>query len=236
MLRRKYLFALLIGLIGLVSVLSILWQVLVNVSEVPGSGSLPPLVLTLAWNGESFEVPPPAVLPDCAVRDLRYQFYRWPGRWLGFEGTITLEARDRQRRKYVAKVNMNFTEHYTRRRRGVIIETIRTAVYRPDGTLEVDATSYSLDDAPETWTTYRADGKTKQSTVRVSDEFSPGSTYVESIVFYDPDGKPVRQYQGNPHALIFVECELGQGAYPIRQINGSYDLLRARPEDLKPAE
>jgi len=231
MISRKLFLWFVVGGAALFSVVFLTWYGMVAATETPGSGKLPPLVLTIGWNGETFEVPPPPRLPHSAVNNLEYQYYRWPGRWLHVGTTLDLAAKDSDGRRYQASVNTNFVLPARR------VDPVRwLRVYRPDGTLEAEASEFLVDEEiPMAWVGYAPDGVTKKIKVRLGHSSPPIIVHVREIVFYDEDGDPVRRYHANRYGVIDSEDELDREGKRVRRLNGSNDLNDARPEDIPKA-
>jgi hypothetical protein len=158
--------------------------------------ALPNLHLKLGWNNQSYDVPPPAMLPD-AMRQSR-EFRDWES--VGDARTLAWNAPDGSR--YVADCVGRVRDAASNRISPLIPHLSR---FRPDGTLEI-ATNNSVGLAPADWTLFAPDGKTK--VLRVTNRLNglPGTPFIQYVEFYTPDGTAVaRKYQANSLGVVYLE-------------------------------
>lgn len=159
------------------------------------AATLPKLHLTLGWNNQTYDVPPPAMLPD-AMRQTR-EFRQWET--VGDVRTLTWLAGDGTR--YDAECMGMVIDAVSKQRTPMIQRISR---YRPDGTLEI-ATDNSTGLQPAEWTLFAADGKTKLLGVTNRLNGLPGTPFIQYVSFYNPDGTTARKYQANSMGVVYLE-------------------------------
>ena len=172
---------------------------------------LPRLDLMLAWNGERFDVPPPAFVPD--VPQARRVIHEWRKkgdvRQLRFSDatgtTYVIDAMFRGQAR-----DGGWRDHIQRVQR-----------FRADGTLAV-STRFSTDGQPENWDVFAEDGKQIQMRVHNRTFGLPGVPFVQEITFFDTNNVPVRRYVANASGLIYIEWPLNpSGNIAGQQLRGS---------------
>jgi RNA polymerase sigma factor (sigma-70 family) len=159
------------------------------------AAKLPNLHLTLAWNNQPYDVPPPALLPD-AMRQSR-EFRDWES--VGDARTLSWSASDGTR--YVADCMGMVIDPETKQRTPMIPHVSR---FRPDGTLE-SSTNITTGLQPVEWTLFAADGKTKLLGVTNRTNGLPGTPFIQYVSFYNPDGTTARKYQANSLGMVYLE-------------------------------
>ncbi len=159
------------------------------------AATLPNLHLTLGWNNQTYDVPPPAMLPD-AMRQTR-EFRRWEV--VGDVRTLTWTAGDGTR--FVADCMGMVIDGATGQRTPMIPKVSR---FRADGTLE-NSTNNSVGLQPSEWTLYAADGTTKVLGVTNRLNGLPGTPFIQYVSFYNPDGTTARKYQANSLGVVYLE-------------------------------
>jgi hypothetical protein len=171
----------------------------------------PKLTLTLAWNGEAYDVPPPATLTPEMRRTKQY------AQWWRIGNVCNLEFTDAQGRRTVAQMIGRGRE-----RDGEIRPIIPAASrYRPDGTLEVHTMNVPTG-PPTGWTVFAADGKTKAA--EVHNEVVPGRTaFIDKVTFYDAGGVKSREYVVNEYGVVYLE-RVFKPSGEIERTNGSKEL------------
>jgi hypothetical protein len=158
------------------------------------SDALPNLKLKLAWNGQTYDVPPPAVVPPEMRATKRY------AQWWRTGDIRNLEWTDAEGRRYVAEAWARGTDEH-----GVTQPIIPfVSRFRPDGTLEVK-TEQMPGLVPTTWTHYAADGKTKLVEVQNRTSGIEGVPFIQYVTFFDPAGVKTRRYQANRYGVAYLE-------------------------------
>lgn len=185
----------------------VLWAIvatsgLTGCSSIRRTGAPPPLppantsrmALTLAWNGERYEVPAPATMPPGMQDSHAYR------RWWTIGNVKSLEWTDPAGCRYVAQAWCKVIDADGRTKPAIPY----ISRYRPDGTLEVQ-TTYNAPGGPAQWTIYAADGRTKAVEVVNRTRGLPGTPFIQYITFYDASGVKTRQYQANQHGVVYIE-------------------------------
>jgi hypothetical protein len=175
------------------------------------SDTPPKLSLTLAWNGQSYDVPPPAAVTPEMRRTKEY------AKWWSIGDIRNLDFTDAQGRRTVAQMIGRAQEP------DGSIRPIVPAVsrYRPDGTLEVH-TMYVPDAGPTNWTVFAADGKTKAVDVHI-DGVPERKPFIDGVTFYDGAGVKSREYVVNEHGVAYLE-RVFKPSGEVEGSNGSKDL------------
>jgi len=173
-----------------------------TVARTPGAStqssaaaSLPKLHLTLGWNNQTYDVPPPPLMPD-AMRQTR-EFRDWESvgdaralAWMADDGT-----------RYVADCVGMVIDPATKQRTPMIRRVSR---FRADGTLAMYC-NYSADPTPVEWMLMAADGKTRVLAVTNRTNGKPGTPFIQYVEFYNPDGTTARKYQANSLGVVYLE-------------------------------
>ena len=166
-------------------------------AEEPGTQQfiVPRLDLTMAWNHEKFNVPPPVLVPDGMRRSDSYR------RWWGLGDVETLQWTAPDGTRYVAEAKSRIVDSHER----VYAFIPALARFRPDGTLESVTRSSFPPDPPSDWTLYGPDGKTKVLSVTCDLAQRDATPYVQWISFFDAQGREVRRLGANRLGIIDVE-------------------------------
>jgi hypothetical protein len=188
---------------------------------------VPNLKLTLGWNRQTYDVPPPAMIPDAMRQTAAYK------RWVQIGDAEKLEWIDpADKTRYVADAIGN-----------VILDGKRLQLiagvskYRPDGTLAVRtnmAAGGSGDfGMPIEWDLYAADGVTRMFYIENRTNGIPGTPYIEYVDIRHPDGSAT-QYQANRYGVVVYERLLNADwSTFVKSINGGYKYENLKPDDLK---
>jgi hypothetical protein len=189
------------------------------------SSIVPNLKLTLAWNRQNFDVPPPALIPDAMRQTAAYK------RWTQIGDAETLQWLDADNTKYVANAIGNVLLDGNRLQ---LIASI--SKYRPDGTLAVRTTPCGGSEGfglPEEWSIYAANGVTRLFYVHNRVNGLPGTPFIEDVDIRHADGSAT-QYHANRYGVVVYEWLLDAGwTSPVKLLNGGHKYENLKPEDLK---
>lgn len=174
--------------------------------------------LKLAWNGEVYQVPPPALLPAEAYDTEPF------GQWARTGDVRKLEYTDGQGRRYVAQGAFRW-----RNKAGQMFCYLRAVeCHRADGTL-ICKTEFDPNGPPTSWEVYADDGVTKVARVINRTSGLPGTPFIQYVTLFDTEGKPQRQYQANSLGVVYLEWPLGpDGNISGGPLNGSAQLDETR--------
>lgn len=155
---------------------------------------LPKLELVLGWNQKPFSVPPPTLLPAAAWDSDEFKQWRRTGdvRQLAF--TEPSGAR------YLAGAMFRWKDKAGKTHDAIT----KLERFRPDGTLEA-RTQFTPEGEPEHWVTFAADGKTPLIKAQNRLHGLPGTPFIQSVTFYNPQGVPERMYQVLPSGVVEYE-------------------------------
>ena len=186
---------------------------------------VPNLRLTLGWNRQTFDVPPPVLIPDAMRQTSAYK------RWVQIGDAEKLEWIDpADKTRYVADAIGN-----------VILDGKRLQLiagvskYRPDGTLaERTNMAASSEDfgLPVEWNVYASDGVTRLFHVESRTNGLPGTPFIEYVDIRHPDGTATK-YQINRYGVVYIEWLLNADWSTIAKlVNGGQKYENLTPNDL----
>jgi hypothetical protein len=215
--KRKFYFG--IGVVALVLIAAIgIWLLKWNITP-----EIAPLTvldssqlrLTLAWNGETVEVAPPAVLPQSILDSKEFRVWQRVGNATKLVGT------DDKSNKVVANAVGIIIDGKGIRR--PLIPSIQ--VFSPAGVL-INETTYSPDSFPEVWTLFGTDSKKVQKVVYRT-QGKPGTPFIRSVTFFDSDEMGRQYVSDNPEQIVWAEWAVNSEGSIQRKINGGREELVA---------
>ena len=215
--KRKFYFC--IGVVALIGAAAILgW--LTQGKAVPKTGGLTvldpsQLRLTLAWNGETVEAAPPAVLPRSILDSKEFRV------WQRVRNATELVGKDDKGNKIVATA-IGFWKDA----KGITHPTIPSLkVFSPAGAL-INETVYSPEGVPVHWTVFGPDSKKVQE-VDYRNTGKSGTPFIRHVTFFD-SGKTGRQYVAdNPERIVWAEWAVDAEGTIQGTINGGKPELAA---------
>jgi len=171
------------------------------------------LRLKLAWNGQEVEVPTPVEMPQSILQSRAYK------RWLRRKNITVLTGLDREGNKVEVQA-LGFWRDESDVHHPIIP---KIAVYRPDGTL-LKETTYSPNGLPDIWTIYDRDGKSKLINVWYRVSGLPGTPFIYSVTYYNPDGTARKYTANNSERVVWIEWELDENGKIIKKLNGGNEF------------